>query len=227
MRGSGSTTRAPAYGSGPRTSRASSQPRPFQASPSNIIDVDEDNGNGDNDGDGAEAPVTSTSARRCRSVASAPARPRRSLAPFPAPNYGQSAYAGSSKGKGGLSWNGGKGASNHLEGVSSRGTFAGVAPSCRIAMSGGTTGLEMLERAMANWPILELTWEGGPPTDIDPKLCKLYGYPPQDEYLRQQCTRFREPDALSASSEEWVHSHTEWFDPQEYEGPSCHTGYDD
>ena len=67
----------------------------------------------------------------------------------------------------------------------------------------------MLERAQANRPILELTWEGRPPSDIDPKLCNLYGYPPQNdaEYLRQQCTSFEEPDAQSNSSEEWVQSH--------------------
>ena len=115
MRGSGSTTGASAYGSIPRTYRASFQPPPSGASPSNIIDVDEDNGDGDDDGDGAKAPATSTSARRCRSVASAPARLSRSLAPFAAQNYSQSGYAGSSKGKGGASPKGGKGASNHLE----------------------------------------------------------------------------------------------------------------
>ena len=42
--------------------------------------------------------------------------------------------------------------------MSSSGKFAGVAPSGRIVMSGATTGLEMLEQALANWPILELTW---------------------------------------------------------------------
>ena len=39
----------------------------------------------------------------------------------------------------------------------------------------------MLERALANLPILESTLEGGSRTDIDPIFCKLYGYPPQDE----------------------------------------------
>ena len=62
--------------------------------------------------------------------------------------------------------------------MSSRGTFAGVAPGGRIVMSGATTGLEMLKQALANWPILESTLEGGPPTDIDPKFCRLYGCPP-------------------------------------------------
>ena len=34
--------------------------------------------------------------------------------------------------------------------MSSRGTFAGIALSGRIVMSGATTGLEMLEQALAN-----------------------------------------------------------------------------
>ena len=41
--------------------------------------------------------------------------------------------------------------------MSSHETFAGVAQSGRIIMSGGTTGLETLEQALANWPILEST----------------------------------------------------------------------
>ena len=41
--------------------------------------------------------------------------------------------------------------------MSSRETFAGVALSGRIVMSGAPTGLEMLEQALANWPILEST----------------------------------------------------------------------
>ena len=72
MQGAWSTTGASAYGSTPRTSGASSRPPPCRASPSNIADVDENKDNVDGDGDGAEAPVTLTSARRCRSVASAP-----------------------------------------------------------------------------------------------------------------------------------------------------------
>ena len=55
-----------------------------------------------------------------------------------------------------------------------------MAHSGRIVMSGATTGLETLEQALANWPILELTWEGGPPTDIAPKFCKMYVHPPQN-----------------------------------------------
>ena len=78
MRGSRSTNGASAYGSTSRTSRTSSRPPPSQASPSN----DEINDAADVDGDGAEAPLRSTSARRCRSVASAPARRSGSLHPF-------------------------------------------------------------------------------------------------------------------------------------------------
>ena len=84
-------------------SRTSSRPPPSRASPSNVIDVHEINDTAGGNGDGAEAPATSTSARRCRSVASAPTRPSRPLDPFSAPKYSQSAYAGSSKGKGGPS----------------------------------------------------------------------------------------------------------------------------
>ena len=96
-------------------------------------------------------------------------------------------------------------------------------------MAGDTTGLEMLERALANWPILESTWEGEIPTDIDPRLCQFYGYPPQDdaEYLRQQCTSFEEPDAQSNSSEEWAHSQKVLFDPDGHEDLACYTGYND
>ena len=57
--------------------------------------------------------------------------------------------------------------------MSSRGTFAGVAPSGRIVMSGATTGWEMLEQAPANWPIVESTWEGGPWTSIDRKTLQV------------------------------------------------------
>ena len=61
----------------------------------------------------------------------------------PLPKCSQLAHAGTSKGKGGPSSKGGKGASDKLEGVTFRGTFAEVAPSGRVVMSGGTTGLEM------------------------------------------------------------------------------------
>ena len=65
-------------------------------------------------------------------------------------------------------------------------------------MSGATTGSEMLKQALANRPIVESTWEGGPPTGIDPKFCKLYGCPPQGdaEYHRGQCSSLEEPDTL-------------------------------
>ena len=130
-------------------------------------------------------------------------------------------YISLPKGRAGLSLKGGKG------GVFSRGTCAGVAPSGRIVMSGSTTGLEMLQQALAHCPIVESTWEGGPPTNIDPKTCKLYGYPPQGdaEYYRGQCLSLKESDAQSNSSEEGDHSHREWFDPDE--DFACHTGYDD
>ena len=88
--------------------------------------------------------------------------------------------------------------------MSSRGTFARVAPNGGIVMSGATTGLEMLQQVLANWPILESTWEGEPPTDIDPTFCKLYGYTPQGdaEYYRGQCLSLEEADIHSNSSEE-------------------------
>ena len=91
----------------------------------------------------------------------------------------------------------------------SRGTFAGEAPSGRIIMSGATTGFEMLEQALANELILESTSEGGPPTDIDPKFCKLYRHPPHNdaEYYQGQCSSLEGPDTHSDSLEEWVHTH--------------------
>ena len=108
--------------------------------------------------------------------------------------------------------------------MSSREEVARVAPSGRIVMSGATTGLEMLEQALANWPVLESTRGGGPPPRIHPKLCKLYGPPPPGnaEYCRGQCSGLEEPDTHSNSSEEWVHE--EWFDPDE--DLACYTGYD-
>ena len=218
MRGSGSTTGASAYGTTSRLPRTSSRPPPSRASPSNVIDVDEINNTTGENGDGAEAPATSTSARRCRSVASAPTRPSRPLDPFSAPNCSKSAYARSSKGKGGPSWKGGKG------GVSSREEFAGVAHSGRVVMSGATTGLEVLERALAGWPTLELTKGGGPPPRMHPKLCKLYGPLPRGnaEYYRGQCSNLEEFDTHSNSSNGRVHE--EWFNSDE--ALACYTGYD-
>ena len=109
----------------------------------------------------------------------------------------------------------------------SRGTFAGLPLSGQIVFSGATTGLGMLEQALANWPILQSTWEGGPLTDIAPKLCGLYGHPPQNdaEYYQGQCSSLEGPDTHSDSSEEWVHSQPEWCDPDE--DLTCYTAYDD
>ena len=103
--------------------------------------------------------------------------------------------------------------------------FAGVARSGRIDMSGATTGLEMLEQALANWPVLESTRGGGPPPRIHPTSCKLYGAPPprDAQYYREQCTGLEEPDTHCNSSEDWVHE--EWFNPDE--DLACYTGYDD
>ena len=185
----------------------------------NVIDVDEINDTTVDDGHGVETPATPTSARRCRWVASAPTRPSRPLDPFSASNYSQSAYAGSSKGKGGPSSKGGKG------GVSSRKEFAGVVPIGRVVMSGATTGLEMLERALAGWPVPESTKGGGPPACIEPKICELYGpTPPGDvEYYREQCSSLEQSDTHSNSSNEWVHE--EWLDSDK--DLACYTGYDD
>ena len=111
--------------------------------------------------------------------------------------------------------------------MSFRGTFAGVAPSGRIVMPGATTGWLMLAQALADWPILESTWEGEPPTDIDLKFFKLYGRPPRNnaEYFQGQCSSLKGPDTHSDSSEDWVHSHREGCDPDE--DLACSTGYHD
>ena len=63
-------------------------------------------------------------------------------------------------------------------GVSSREEFAGIAPSGQVVISGATTGLEVLERALAVWPVPESTKGGRTPPRMHPKLCKLYGPPP-------------------------------------------------
>ena len=109
----------------------------------------------------------------------------------------------------------------------SRRTFAAVAPSGRIVMLGARAGLKMLEQALAIWPILESTWEGGLPTDIDPEFCKLYGYSPGNDaqYHRKQCSSLEQPDTHSNSLQEWVRSHPKWFAPDE--NLACYTGYDD
>ena len=109
--------------------------------------------------------------------------------------------------------------------MSSREEFAGVAPSGRVVMSGATTGLEVLERALAGWPVLELTKGGDPPPRMHPKLCKVYGPPPPGDagYYRGQCSSLEESETHSSSSNEWVHE--EWFDSDE--DLAFYTGYDD
>ena len=44
-----------------------------------------------------------------------------------------------------------------------RGELAGIAPSGRPVISGGTKGLEVLEIALANWPVPKSTKGGTPP----------------------------------------------------------------
>ena len=74
---------------------------------------------------------------------------------------------------------------------------------------------------------LESTWEGKPPPNIDPKFCKLYVYRPQGDakYYRGQCSSLEEPDTHFNCSEERLHSHPEWFDPDE--DLACYTRYED
>ena len=88
-------------------------------------------------------------------------------------------------------------------------------------------GLDQVQQERHGSDVFLLTWEGEPPTDIDPKFCKLYGYPPQcdTECYRGQCLSLEEPDTHSHSLEEWVHSHPQWFDPDE--DLACYKGYDD
>ena len=214
MRGSGSIAGASAYGTISRTPRTSS-PAPLpRASPSNVIDVD-----AINDNDGAKAPATSTSARRCRLVASAPTRLSQPLDPFEAPNYSQSTYAGSAKENRGPSSKAGKG------GVSSHEEFAGIAPSGRVVISGATTGLEVLEQALAGLPVPESIKRGRTPARMHPKLCKLYGPPPPvvAEYYRRQCSSLAKSGTHSNSLNEWAHE--EWFNSDE--DLACYSGYDD
>ena len=89
-----------------------------------------------------------------------------------------------------------------------RGEFAGIAPSGRPVVSGGTTGLEVLEIALANWPVPEST-KGGTPPCMQPELCKLYGPPPpvDAEHFRDRCSSHD----CSDSDEDLA----------------CYTGYDD
>ena len=103
--------------------------------------------------------------------------------------------------------------------------FAGIAPIGRVMISGATTGLEVLERALADWPVPESTKRGGPPPRMHPKLCKLYGplSPVDAEYYGGQCLSLEESDTHSNSANEWVLE--EWFDSDE--DMACYTGYDD
>ena len=63
--------------------------------------------------------------------------------------------------------------------MSSRGTFAGVAPSGRFVMLGATTGLEMFHQALANWPILVSTWVGGPRPTLTQNFASCTGTLPR------------------------------------------------
>ena len=89
-----------------------------------------------------------------------------------------------------------------------RGEFAGIALSGRPVISGGTAGFEVLEIALASWPVLEST-KGETPPRMHPEHCKLCGPPPpvDAEYFRERCSS---PD---------------WFDSDE--DLACYTGYDD
>ena len=97
-----------------------------------------------------------------------------------------------------------------------------IAPSGRVVISGGTTGLEV--RALAGWPAPEST-KGGTPPRMHPKLCKLYGPPPpvDAEYYRGQCSSPAKSGTHSNSSNELAQE--EWFDSDE--DLTCYTGYDD
>ena len=109
--------------------------------------------------------------------------------------------------------------------MSSREEFAGIAPSGRVIMPGATIGLEVLQRALAGWPVPESTKGGGSPPRMHPKLCKLYGPPPpmDVEYYQGQCSSLEESDTHSNSSNEWVQ--LEWFNSDE--DLACYTEYDD
>ena len=137
-------------------------------------------------------------------------------------------YASSWKGKVGKEV--GTGApSFRPEGVSARGTFAGIAPSGQIIMSGVTTGLAILEQAFTNMPALVSTTKGGPLTAINFRLCKIQGghRPVDAEYVAQQLKDPCEPDDGSQSeSEEWLKSRKEWLDPHEEEDSNGYAGYD-
>ena len=107
--------------------------------------------------------------------------------------------------------------------MSPRDKFARFAPSGRIVISGSTTALEALERALANWLVPESTQGGRTPPRMHPKLCKLYGPPPpvDAEYYRGECSSLAKSGTHSNSSNEWAHE--EWFDSDE--DLACYTGY--
>ena len=109
--------------------------------------------------------------------------------------------------------------------MSSREEFAGIAPGGRVVISGATTGLEVLERALAGWPVPESTKGEGPPPRMHPNLCKLYGPPPRvdAEYYRGQCSGRAESGTQSNFSNERIHE--EWFDSDE--DLACYTGCED
>ena len=108
--------------------------------------------------------------------------------------------------------------------MSSYEEFAKIAPSRRVVISGATTGLEVLERALAGWPVPEST-KGGTPTRMHSKLCKLYGPPPlvDAEYYRGQCLSLAKSGTHSNSSYKWAHEESFSSD----EDLACYTGYDD
>ena len=106
--------------------------------------------------------------------------------------------------------------------MSSHEEFAEIAPSGRVIISGATTGLEVLERALAGSPAPESTERGGTPPRMHPKLCKLYGpLPPVDaEYYGGHCSSLAESGTHSDSWNEG--DHEEWFDCDE--DLACYTG---
>ena len=109
--------------------------------------------------------------------------------------------------------------------MSSHEEFAGIAPSRQVVISGATTGLEVLERALAGWPFSESTKRGMTPPRMHPEICKLYGRPPpvDAEHYGGQCSSLAKSGTHSNSSNEWAHE--EWFDSDE--DLACYMGCDD
>ena len=62
--------------------------------------------------------------------------------------------------------------------MSSHEEFAAIAPSGRIVISGAPTGLEVLERALAGWPVPEST-KGGTPPRMHPNSASCMGLRPR------------------------------------------------